>query len=62
MAEYLISQHDSRAERVEQVAAVRSVYRYDMDMGFPVAAGTTEADGPAKRWQLKSLEAQESSG
>ncbi|WP_158102866.1 lipoxygenase family protein [Lentzea kentuckyensis] len=59
MPEYLISQRDSREERAEQVAAVRSVYRYNMEMGFPVAAGTTEEDGPAKRWQVKSLEAQE---
>jgi len=59
VAEYLISQRDGRAERAEQVAAVRAAYRYNMDMGFPVAAGTREEDGPALRWQIKSLEAQE---
>ncbi|MDX8037607.1 hypothetical protein SK803_46065 [Lentzea sp. BCCO 10_0856] len=49
VAEYLISQHDGREERAEQVAAVR----------FPVAAGTAAAGGPAKRWQVRSLEARE---
>ena len=59
MVDYLISQRDERAERAEQVAAVRETYGYNMEMGFPVAAGTTEDDGPALRWQIKSLEAQE---
>jgi len=34
---YLISQHDPRGERADQLAAVRDEYRYTMDFGFPVS-------------------------
>ncbi|MEV4314433.1 hypothetical protein [Actinocrispum sp. NPDC049592] len=37
--DYLVPQHDGRAERAEQLAAVRAAYRYNMDFGFPVSAG-----------------------
>jgi arachidonate 15-lipoxygenase len=57
--EYLISQQDDRAERAEQVAAVRASYKYNMDLGFPVVAGTRPEDEPSLRWQVKSLESQE---
>ena len=59
VVDYLISQRDERVERADQVAAVRETYSYNLEMGFPVAAGTTDEDGPALRWQIKSLEAQE---
>jgi hypothetical protein len=41
VVDYLISQRDERVERAEQVAAVRQAYGSNLEMGFPVVAGTT---------------------
>ena len=57
--DYLIPQHDGRAERAEQLAAVRAAYRYNMDFGFPVSAGMREEDEPSLSWQVKALAEQE---
>jgi arachidonate 15-lipoxygenase len=59
LSDYLISQHDPRGERADQLAAVRSEYRYTMDLGFPVSStlGADHEPGPA--WQLKALAKQE---
>jgi hypothetical protein len=51
MAEYLLSQHDGRPERAEQLAALRETYSYNLDFGFPVAAGTQDSDEPVTRWR-----------
>src|SRR4029079_18240953 len=57
--EYLISQHDTRGERSEQMAAVKKVHTYNMQYGFPVAAGPDDGNGPSAHWQLKAIEEQE---
>lgn len=59
MAEYLLPQHDGRVERAEQLEIVRKTYSYNMDMGFPVAAGTQDDDAPALRWRIEALALQE---
>ncbi|MGO1052619.1 lipoxygenase family protein [Crossiella sp. CA198] len=59
MADYLISHRDQRADRADQVAAVRATYRYNLELGFPVAAGGGEQDAPSSRWRLRALEQQE---
>ncbi|MFD8500918.1 lipoxygenase family protein [Amycolatopsis sp. NPDC059657] len=59
MTEYLISQHDGRAERAEQLAAVRAGYTYNLELGFPVSSGMRDEDAPERPWQLKALETQE---
>ena len=59
MPDYLISQHDPRGERAEQMAAVKAAHTYNMAYGFPVAAGPDDGNGPSTSWQLKSLEEQE---
>ncbi|MDX6279743.1 MAG: arachidonate 15-lipoxygenase [Kribbellaceae bacterium] len=59
MAEYLLSQHDGRVERAEQLAALRETYSYNLEMGFPVAAGTQDSDEPVTRWRVEALAVQE---
>jgi arachidonate 15-lipoxygenase len=59
VTDYLISQHDGRADRAEQLAAVRAGYKYNVEFGFPVAAGVREDDEPALTWQVKALAEQE---
>ena len=59
MPDYLISQHDPRGERSEQMAAVKAAYTYDMQYGFPVAAGPADGNGPSAHWQLRAVEEQE---
>jgi arachidonate 15-lipoxygenase len=59
VTEYLISQHDPRGERPEQLAAVKATHTYNMEYGFPVAAGADDGNGPSATWQLKALEEQE---
>ena len=59
MPEYLISQHDPRGERAEQLAALRAAHRYDSAYGFPVAAGPPDGNGPSAHWQLRAIEEQE---
>src|SRR4029079_19455121 len=56
--EYLISQHDTRGERSEQMAAVKKVHTYNMQYGFPVAAGPDDGNGTSAHWQLKAIEEQ----
>ncbi|GAA2781478.1 hypothetical protein GCM10010452_06760 [Crossiella cryophila] len=55
----MISNRDQRADRAAQVAAVRAAYRYNLELGFPVAAGGGEEDAPSSRWRLRALEQQE---
>jgi arachidonate 15-lipoxygenase len=57
MPEYLISQHDPRGERSEQLAAVAATHSYNLEYGFPVTAGP-DVNGPSLSWQLKALEQQ----
>ena len=59
MPDYLISQHDPRGERADQLAAVRREYRYSMDFGFPVSSTLGAEHEPAPAWQLKALAKQE---
>jgi arachidonate 15-lipoxygenase len=59
VTDYLIPQHDGRAERAEQLAVVRAGYKYNMDLGFPVSAGMREEDEPTVSWQVKALAEQE---
>jgi len=59
LPDYLISQHDPRGERADQLAAVRREYRYSMDFGFPVSATLGADHEPAPAWQLKALAKQE---
>src|SRR5690242_1902611 len=59
MPDYLISQHDPRGERSEQMAAVKAAYTYDLQYGFPVAAGPADGNGPSAHWQLRAVEEQE---
>lgn len=59
MPEYLISQNDPRGERAEQMAAVKAAHTYNLEYGFPVAAGPDDGNGPSKAWQLKAVEEQE---
>ena len=59
MPEYLISQNDPRGERAEQMAAVKAAHTYNMEYGFPVAAGPDDGNGPSAAWQLKAVEEQE---
>ena len=59
MPEYLISQHDPRGERADQLAAVRREYRYTMDLGFPVSSTLGADQEPVPGWQLKALAKQE---
>ena len=59
MPEYLISQHDPRGERAEQMAAVKAAHTYNLEYGFPVAAGPDDGNGPSAAWQLKAVEEQE---
>jgi arachidonate 15-lipoxygenase len=59
VTDYLISQHDGRADRAEQLAAVRAGYTYKMDFGFPVSAGTRDSDEPVLTWRVKALAEQE---
>ena len=56
MPEYLISQHDPRGERPEQLAAVKAAHTYNVEYGFPVSAGPDDGNGPGLSWQLKALE------
>ena len=56
---YLISQHDPRGERADQLAAVRDEYRYTMDFGFPVSSTLGADHEPVAAWQLKALAKQE---
>jgi hypothetical protein len=44
--EYIISQHDPRGERTEQLAAVKAAPTYNMEYGFPVSTGPDD-DGPS---------------
>jgi len=59
LPDYLISQHDPRGERADQLAAVRREYRYSMDFGFPVSSTLGADHEPAPAWQLKALAKQE---
>ena len=59
MPEYLISQHDPRGERSEQLAALKAAHSYDSAYGFPVAAGPPDGNGPSTHWQLRAIEEQE---
>ncbi len=59
MPECLLPQHDGRGERAEQLAALRATYSYNMEMGFPVAAGTQSSDEPVLRWRIEALALQE---
>ncbi|MFI9385938.1 lipoxygenase family protein [Kutzneria sp. NPDC052558] len=59
MPDYLISQHDPRGERADQLAAARREYRYTMDFGFPVSSTLGAEHEPAPAWQLKALAKQE---
>ena len=59
MPEYLISQNDPRGERAEQMAAVKAAHTYNLEYGFPVAAGADDGNGPSAAWQLKAVEEQE---
>jgi arachidonate 15-lipoxygenase len=59
MPEYVISQNDPRGERAEQMAAVKAAHTYNMEYGFPVAAGPDDGNGPSTHWQLKAVEEQE---
>src|SRR4029450_6401364 len=59
MPEYLISQHDPRGERSEQLAALRAAHSYDSAYGFPVAAGPPDGNGPSAQWQLRASPEQE---
>ena len=54
-----ISQNDPRGERAEQMAAVKAAHTYNMEYGFPVAAGPDDGNGPSVAWQLKAVEEQE---
>ena len=54
MPEYLISQNDPRGERAEQMAAVKAAHTYNLEYGFPVAAGPGDGNGPSTAWQLKA--------
>lgn len=58
MPEYLISQNDPRSERAEQMAAAKAAHTYNMQYGFPVAAGADDGNGAGKAWQRKVLEEQ----
>ena len=59
MPEYIISQRDPRGERTEQLAAVKAAHTYNLEYGFPVAAGPDDGNGPSTSWQLKAVEEQE---
>ena len=59
MPEYLISQRDPRGERAEQLAAVKAAHTYNMEYGFPVAAGADDDNGPSRSWRLKAAREQE---
>jgi arachidonate 15-lipoxygenase len=59
VTEYLISQQDPRSERVEQMAAVKAAHTYNLEYGFPVAAGADDGNGPSATWQRKAVEEQE---
>ena len=59
MPEYLISQHDPRGERTEQLAAVKAAHTYNLEYGFPVAAGVDDGNGPSRSWRLKAAREQE---
>ena len=59
MPEYLISQHDPRGERTEQLAAVKAAHTYNVEYGFPVAAGVDDGNGPSRSWRLKAAREQE---
>jgi arachidonate 15-lipoxygenase len=59
LPDYLISQHDPRGERADQLAAARSEYRYTMDFGFPVSSTLGADHEPVPAWQLKALAKQE---
>lgn len=59
MPEYLISQHDPRGERPEQLAAARAAHTYSLELGFPVSAGPDDGNAAGLSWQLKALEEQE---
>jgi arachidonate 15-lipoxygenase len=58
MPEYLISQHDPRGERTEQLTAVKAAHTYNMEYGFPVSTGPDD-NGPSRSWRLKAIEEQE---
>lgn len=58
MPEYLISQNDPRGERAEQMAAAKAAHTYNMQYGFPVAAGADDGNGAGKAWQRKVVEEQ----
>jgi len=57
--EYLISQRDPRSERTEQLAAFKTAHTYNVEYGFPVAAGPDDGNGPSRSWRLKATTEQE---
>src|SRR5215510_6643264 len=59
MSEYRLPQHDDSPERAETIKSARSVYKYRMDYGVPVADGFRMEDGPGREWQTKVLFHQE---
>ena len=59
MPEYLISQRDPRSERTEQLAAFKTAHTYNVEYGFPVAAGLDDGNGPSRSWALKGTMEQE---
>jgi arachidonate 15-lipoxygenase len=59
LARYLLSQHDPRPERAEQLKAAREHYAYDMRYGFAVSAGEAVEDRPSAAWRAKTLAIQE---
>jgi arachidonate 15-lipoxygenase len=41
------------------LAALRETYSYNLELGFPVAAGTQDSDEPVTRWRAEALAVQE---
>jgi arachidonate 15-lipoxygenase len=53
--DYRLSQHDGRAERPGQLAAMRETFRYEMWNGIPVTPALTGDDLPERDWRQKML-------
>ena len=41
------------------MAVVKAAHTYNMEYGFPVAAGPDDGNGPSAAWRLKAVEEQE---
>jgi arachidonate 15-lipoxygenase len=59
LVKYLLSQHDPRPERAEQLKIVRDNYSYNMKYGFAVTASEENDNGTNAAWRLKVLATQE---